>query len=84
VAFLSPAFFFLSSSTSSGKILETTPAAMVLPPSLRANLYPIATGRGKFNFNLAIILSPGIPIFYSPGRLISTATSAVLKKIYGL
>lgn len=42
-----------SSPFSSGKTLEITPAAIVLPPSLKANLIPSSTGKGKFNFNLA-------------------------------
>lgn len=76
-------FFFLSgtfsSPGSSGNTLETTPAAIVLPPSLKANLIPSTTGKGKFNFNLAYTLSPGIPILLSFNKCTVTATSAVLK-----
>ncbi len=53
-----PAFLassgFLSSSGSSGSTVDITPAAIVLPPSLKANLNPVATGKGKFNFNLQV------------------------------
>jgi hypothetical protein len=61
-----------------------TPAATVLPPSLRANLYPFNSGSGNVSFILAVKLSPGIAICYFSGRVISTATSAVLIKHYGL
>jgi len=43
---------YFSSTTSSGNILDITPAAIVLPPSLKANLSPGYTGRGKLSFNL--------------------------------
>ena len=63
---------------------------MVFPPSLRANRYPIPTGRGKDKFNFTVRLSPGIPNFtlyidiyiyilyyYLSGKFTVTATSAV-------
>ena len=37
-SFLSKIYFLLVGATSSGKTLEMTPAATVLPPSLSANL----------------------------------------------
>ena len=70
-----------------------TPAEIVFPPSLSANLNPLNnifykipgwTAKGKLNLSLAVTLSPGVPILLSFIRAILTAVSAVLKNIYGL
>lgn len=63
----------------SGKICVTIPAAIVFPPSLRANLEPLSIVIGKFNFALIVKLSPGLAILRPSGRQISAAVSAVLK-----
>jgi len=62
-----------------------TPAAIVLPPSLRANFKPIiikwipySTCKGYESLTLISRLSPGIAIFPSSAKITSTATSAVL------
>jgi len=55
-----------------------TPAAIVLPPSLRANFKPYSTGKGYESLTLISRLSPGIAIFPSSAKITSTATSAVL------
>ena len=62
----------------SGRISVTTPAAIVLPPSLRANLDPLVMVNGKCNFALIEILSLGLAILVFSGSSISTAVSAVL------
>jgi hypothetical protein len=63
----------------SGKISVTTPAAMVLPPSLNANLEPFSIVRGKLSLALIVRLSPGLAILTPSGKAISAAVSAVLK-----
>jgi hypothetical protein len=67
-----------SSSVVSGRISVTTPAAMVFPPSLRANLDPFSMVRGKLSFALMVRLSPGLAILTPSARQISAAVSAVL------
>ena len=57
----------------------TTPAAMVLPPSLKANLDPFWMVIGKLSLALMVKLSPGLAILTPSGRQISAAVSAVLK-----
>ncbi len=47
----------------SGRIYVTTPAAMVFPPYLKANLDPFVIVNGKCSFPLMDKLSPGLPIF---------------------
>ena len=51
-----------SSSVLGGKILVTIPAAIVLPPSLKANLDPSLIVIGKCNWALIVRLSPGLAI----------------------
>lgn len=68
----------------SGRISVTTPAAIVFPPSLKANLAPFAIVSGKCNFPLIVTLSPGLAILVLSGNSISTEVSAVLKKSWGL
>lgn len=67
-----------SKTVSSGKISVTTPAATVLPPSLKANLAPFVIVNGKWSFALTLRLSPGFAILTFSGRKISAAVSAVL------
>jgi hypothetical protein len=67
-----------SKTVSSGKILVTTPAAIVFPPSLKANLAPLTIVNGKLSLALIVILSPGFAILTPSGRQISAAVSAVL------
>ena len=59
-----------SSSVSSGRISVTTPAAMVLPPSLKANLDPFSMVSGKWSLALMVRLSPGFPNLVPSGRRI--------------
>lgn len=88
---MAPPFLFLAALSSSSFIsasessynLVITPPATVLPPSLRAKRNPYEIGRGKVSFILHSKLSPGIAIAIFSGRVISTATSAVLMKHYG-
>ena len=68
-----------SKTVSSGRISVTTPAATVLPPSLRANLVPLVMVSGKWSLALTFKLSPGLAILTFSGRKISAAVSAVLK-----
>lgn len=58
-----PAF----TSVLSGRISVTTPAAIVLPPSLKANLEPLVMVNGKCNLALIDKLSPGLAIFVFSG-----------------
>ncbi len=67
-----------SNSVFSGKISVTTPAAIVFPPYLSANLAPLTIVSGKCNFNLILRLSPGLAILTPSGKQISAAVSAVL------
>lgn len=62
----------------SGRISVTTPAAIVLPPYLNANLDPLLITIGKCNLALIDKLSPGFAILVFSGNYISTAVSAVL------
>lgn len=48
----------------------TTPAAIVLPPSLRANLDPLVMVNGKCNLALIETLSPGLAILVFSGSSI--------------
>ena len=73
-----------SSSVVSGRISVTKPAAMVFPPSLKANLDPLVIVIGKFSLARIVRLSPGLAIFTFSGRQISAAVSAVLKYSCGL
>lgn len=52
----------------SGKISVTTPAAMVFPPSLNANLDPFEIVNGKWSFPLIVTLSPGLAILVLSGN----------------
>ena len=52
----------------SGRISVTTPAAIVFPPSLNANLAPFEIVSGKCNFPLIVTLSPGFAIFVLSGN----------------
>lgn len=61
-----------------GSIFVIIPAAIVLPPYLKANLAPSWIANGKFNLTLIVKLSPGIAIFVFYGKAISAAESAVL------
>ena len=45
----------------------TTPAAIVLPPSLKANLDPLVIVKGKCSLALIDKLSPGLAIFVFSG-----------------
>ena len=65
---------------SSGRVSVTTPAAIVFPPSLKANLEPFEIVNGKWSLILTAKLSPGLAIFVFSGNSISAAVSAVLKK----
>ena len=67
-----------SNTVYSGKISVTTPAATVLPPSLKANLHPLVIVNGKCNFALTFKLSPGLAILTLSGKKISAAVSEVL------
>lgn len=67
-----------SKTVSYGKISVTTPAATVLPPSLKANLAPLVIVNGKWSLALTLRLSPGFAILMFSGRKISAAVSAVL------
>ena len=73
-------FFCLpkSSTVSFGRVLVTIPAAIVLPPSLKANREPSMMVIGKCNFALTVRLSPGFAILIPSGRAIYAAVSAVL------
>ena len=51
----------------SGRSSVTMPAAMVFPPSLKANLEPLEMVSGKCNFPLIVTLSPGLAIFVFSG-----------------
>jgi len=51
-----------SSTVVSGKICVTIPAAIVLPPSLSANLEPLSMVMGKLSLALMVKLSPGLAI----------------------
>jgi hypothetical protein len=51
-----------SNTVVSGKICVTIPAAIVFPPSLKANLDPLSIVIGKFNLALIVKLSPGLAI----------------------
>ena len=51
-----------SSTVVSGRISVTIPAAIVFPPSLKANLDPLEMVMGKFNLALMVRLSPGLAI----------------------
>ena len=68
-----------SNTVVSGKICVTIPAAIVFPPSLKANLDPLSIVIGKFNLALIVKLSPGLAILVFYGSWISAAVSAVLK-----
>lgn len=68
-----------SSSVFSGKTSVTIPAAIVFPPSLRANREPLVIVIGKLSFALIVRLSPGLAILTPSGSAISAAVSAVLK-----
>ena len=74
------AFFCLpkSSTVSFGRVLVTIPAAIVLPPSLKAKREPSIMVIGKCNFALTVRLSPGLAILIPSGRAIYAAVSAVL------
>jgi hypothetical protein len=61
------------------KILVTTPAATVLPPSRTANLNPLSIATGVIKSNSAVNESPGITIGRSSGSLTVPVTSAVRK-----
>jgi hypothetical protein len=67
-----------SSSVVSGRISVTIPAAIVLPPYLKANLDPLVIVIGKLSLALIVRLSPGLAIFTPSGRQISAAVSEVL------
>jgi hypothetical protein len=67
-----------SNSVVSGSISVTIPAAIVFPPSLKANLDPFVIVMGKLSLALIVKLSPGLAIFTPSGRAISAAVSAVL------
>ena len=69
-----PAFI----SVLSGRISVTTPAAIVFPPSLKANLEPLVIVNGKWSLALIDKLSPGFAIFVFSGSSIYAAVSAVL------
>ena len=56
----------------------TIPAAIVFPPSLRANLDPFSIVKGKLSLALIVRLSPGLAILTPSGRQIYAAVSAVL------
>lgn len=56
----------------------TTPAAIVLPPSLKANFDPLVMVNGKCSLALIDKLSPGLAILTFSGSSISAAVSAVL------
>jgi len=68
-----------SNSVVSGNISVTIPAAIVLPPSLKANLAPLEIVIGKLSLARIVKLSPGFAILIFSGRQISAAVSAVLK-----
>ncbi len=51
----------------SGRIYVTTPAAIVFPPSLKANLEPLVIVNGKCNLAFIDKLSPGLAIFVFSG-----------------
>lgn len=61
-----------------GKISETIPAAIVFPPSLKANLAPLEIVIGKLSFIWTLTLSPGIAIFIPSGNFNYAAVSDVL------
>lgn len=46
----------------------TIPAAIVFPPSLKANLAPLLIVNGKFNLILTETLSPGFAILTFSGN----------------
>jgi hypothetical protein len=52
----------------SGRISVTTPAAIVFPPSLKANLDPLVIVKGKCSLALIDKLSPGLAIFVFYGN----------------
>ena len=62
------------------RIFETTPAPIVLPPSLIEKRIPSLIGIGEINSTVNSTLSPGIIILFSVERIILPVTSAVLKK----
>ena len=51
------------------RILETTPAPTVRPPSRMANLRPGSIATGLISSNLAVTLSPGITISTPSGSV---------------
>ena len=74
--------FFLRSHSylptfSYSRILVTTPAPTVRPPSRMANLEPCSRATGTINSTVRFTLSPGITISTPSGRVMFPVTSIV-------
>ncbi len=61
------------------KILDTTPAPTVRPPSRIAKRSPCSIAIGAISYTVILMLSPGITISVPLGNSISPVTSVVRK-----
>src|SRR5690606_3990748 len=65
------------------RILVTTPAPTVRPPSRIAKRRPSSMAMGVISSPISLVLSPGMIISVPSGRRITPVTSVVLKENWG-
>jgi hypothetical protein len=77
VSFEADADFLFGHACTYSKILVTTPAPTVRPPSRMANFEPCSKATGTINSTVRFTLSPGITISTPSGRVMFPVTSIV-------
>ena len=77
ISFKPDADFLFGHACTYSKILVTTPAPTVRPPSRMANFEPCSNATGTINSTVRLTLSPGITISTPSGKVMLPVTSIV-------